>query len=73
MTDAVLFSQYKQFSDRNFLEKQFIGSNYYYMWPFTKSLHEEIDNNRNLIKLGKLDKKIVDGSKILAAYTGKSG
>tara|TARA_R100000008_G_C3586673_1_gene172979 strand:- start:2006 stop:2653 length:648 start_codon:yes stop_codon:yes gene_type:complete len=72
MTDAVLFSQYRQFSDLEFLEKQFTGSSYYFMWPFTKSLHEEIENNRNLIKRGRLDKKIKDSRKILSAYAGKS-
>ena len=73
MTDLVFFSEFKQFSDFNFLEKQFVGSGYYYMWPFRKSLREEIRKNRNLIKLGVLEKKIIDANKILAAYKGKSG
>tara|TARA_R110000824_G_scaffold60853_23_gene162508 strand:+ start:2697 stop:3344 length:648 start_codon:yes stop_codon:yes gene_type:complete len=72
MTDAVFFAEFRQFSDFNFLEKQFIGPGYYYMWPFRQSLREEIRKNRNLIKLEKIEKKIVDASKILGAYAGKS-
>jgi len=71
MTEAVLFSQYKQFSDDIHLAKQFAGSSYYFMWPFSKSLWVEIDKNREIIRRGNLRKKIADSDKILSAFSEK--
>lgn len=73
MTDAVFFSKHKQFADLGFLTKQFATSNYYFMWPFKKSLIAEIEKNRDSIRRGKLHKKIIDSRRILSALDEKSG
>ena len=72
MTDLVFFSEFKQFSDFNFLEKQFIGSGYYYMWPFKKSLQREIAKNRDAIRAERLHEKIIDANAILSSIDEKS-
>ena len=72
MTDAVMFSSTGRFVDLSFLENQFTGSGYYFMWPFTKSLRSEIENNRKLIKANRLHKKIIDADQILSAYLEES-
>lgn len=72
MTDAVFFTRYKQFSDIDFLTKQFATSSYYFMWPFRKSLLAEIEKNRENIRLGRLHEKIIDSNKFLSALDEKS-
>ena len=72
MTDAVFYSRYKQFADLDFLTKQFATSNYYFMWPFKKSLLAEIEKNRESIRLGRLQEKIIDSNQILSALDEKS-
>ena len=72
MTDAVFFERYKQFAGKDHLTEQFTSSNYYFMWPFKKTLWREIEKNREYIRSGRLHKKIIDTDKILSAISEKS-
>ena len=72
MTDAVFFERYKQFVETDHLTSQFTSSNYYFMWPFKKTLVAEVEKNREHIRAGSLRKKIVDADKILSTISEKS-
>ncbi len=72
MTDAVLYAKHQQFADEDFLMKQFTTSNYYYMWPFKKSLLREIAKNRAAIRDERLHEKIIDANEILSSIDEKS-
>jgi hypothetical protein len=72
MTDAVLYSKYRQFSSTDFLVRQFTTSKYYYMWPFKKSLAREITKNRDAIRDERLHEKIIDANEILSSIHEKS-
>jgi len=72
MTDAVFFSKHGQFAELEFLTDQFAKSNYYFMWPFKKSLLAEIEKNRESILQKRLHEKIVDSNKILSALNEKN-
>jgi len=72
MTDAVHYRSTGKFVDMNWLIKQFTTSKYYFMWPFQKSLVDEIKRNREMIKYDYLDEKIYNSKKILDAFQNRA-
>ena len=68
MSDAVSYKVFGEFLPIDFIEKQFLTSAYYYMWPFKHDIHNRILANRDLIKKGALNQKIEKSSEILACF-----
>ena len=68
MSDAVSYKTTGEFLPIEFIEKQFLTSAYYYMWPFKYDIRNRILGNRELIKKGTLNQKIETSSEILKCF-----
>jgi len=68
MTDATYFKSLGMFSDMDWLAGQFTSASYYFMWPFDSDIRDKIEENRELIKAGKLSSKIDFADKIIACF-----
>jgi len=71
MTDAVRYELTGRFTRKTWMSKQFTTGSYFFMWPFSKMIMKKIDENRELIKGGKLHKKIPIAFDILNVVKGK--
>jgi hypothetical protein len=68
VTDAVCFKASGIFTDIEWMAGQFESSSYFFMWPFKNDIRERIAENRQLIKDGKLSKKIDFCEEIIACF-----
>jgi len=68
MTDATYFKSDGVFTDINWMAGQFTSGSYFFMWPFADDVRSRIEENRELIKAGKLSKKIDFADKIIACF-----
>lgn len=68
MSDAIRYKITGEFLPYEFIEKQFLTSAYFWMWPFQKNLRIRIDRNRELISRGNLSLKIDAADEILSCF-----
>ena len=70
MTDAVVHRKLGRFTFKHWMADQFTSSAYFFMWPFLTDIKERIEENRKLIRDGRLQEKIPAAADILNAYFG---
>ena len=68
MTDATYYKSAGQFTDIDWMAGQFTTGAYLFMWPFANDIRDRIENNRELIKQGKLATKIDGANEIIACF-----
>jgi hypothetical protein len=68
MSDAVRYKTTGNFLPNEFIEKQFLTSAYFWMWPFKEDLQARVNRNRELIVSGKLSLKIDAADEILNCF-----
>lgn len=68
ITDATYYKSSGQFTDLEWMSKQFTSPAYFFMWPFKNDIQRRIVNNRSLISAGKLSTKIEFADEIIACF-----
>jgi len=68
VTDMVNYKQTGKFVPIEQIEKQFVSSSYYFMWPFKNHINKLIEENRKLIADNRLSEKINIADKIKSLF-----
>lgn len=68
ITDATYYKSIGQFTDTDWMSKQFTSASYFFMWPFKGDIEERILENRRLIAEGKLSSKIDYADEIISCF-----